>query len=185
MKELSLNILDILENSLHANASNIQLAIEEDTLEKDRLLFTVEDDGKGMSPEFLATVFHPFTTTSNTKKVGLGLPFLKAEAEMAGGDGEIESQVGKGTKVSFWFQHSHWDRPPMGDIAGTVLMMFMVHSSVNFSYYHRVNEYSFSVSTAQLKEVFEDVPLNNPKVVRGIQEYINTSIQNLYGGKNG
>jgi hypothetical protein len=185
MKELSLNILDILENSIHAGATNIVLSIEEDTKEKDRLFFSIQDNGKGMDSDFLKTVFDPFTTTSTTKKVGLGLPLLKAEAEMAGGGASITSEVGKGTFVSFWFQHSHWDRPPMGDIAGTVLLLFMVHSTVDFFYTHRVNEYSFSVSTKQLKEVFDDVPLHHPSAVKGIQEYLTTSIQKLHGGKNG
>lgn len=185
MKELSLNILDILENSIHAGASDITLSIEEDTSEKDRLFFSIQDNGKGMDPAFLKTVFDPFTTTSTTKKVGLGLPLLKAEAEMSGGGAKITSEKGEGTIVSFWFQYSHWDRPPIGDIAGTVLIMFMVHSAVEFSYFHRVNEYSFSVSTKQLKEVFDDVPLNHPTAVKGIQEYLTTSIQNLHGGKNG
>jgi hypothetical protein len=185
MKELSLNILDILENSVHAKANNVWLFIEESTDKKDLFSFTVKDDGKGMDEAFLASVFDPFTTTSTTKSVGLGLPLLKGEAEMSGGGAKIQSEVGKGTIVSFWFQHSHWDRPPLGDITGTVLMMFMVHSSINFTFEHRVNENSFSVSTIQLKDIFEGVPLGNPKVIGGIQEYISSSIQNLYGGKHG
>lgn len=185
MKELSLNILDILENSIHAGATEIVLTIEEDTIQKDRLFFSIQDNGKGMDASFVKTVFDPFTTTSTTKKVGLGLPLLKAEAEMAGGGADLKSEVGKGTQVSFWFQHSHWDRPPLGDIAGTALIMFMVHSMVSFTYSHRVNEYSFSVSTRQLKDIFEDIPLSNPSAVKGIEEYLTTSIQKLYGGKNG
>lgn len=182
MKELSLNILDILENSVHANAKTITLRIEEDTETKDYFGFSVEDDGKGMDSAMAESVFDPFSTTSTTKNVGLGLPLLKGEAEMCDGGSSLTSEPGKGTIVSFWFRHSHIDRPPLGDIASTVIMMFMVHSNIKFVYCHEVNGLTFSVSTEEMKDIFQDVPINQPQVLHGIEEYLQENLKHLYGG---
>lgn len=183
MKELSLNILDILQNSIHANATRIQLTLQEFIDKKDFLCFTIEDNGKGMDQIMVNSLFDPFTTTSTTKTVGLGLPLLKQEAEMCGGGCEVKSQPGVGTKVSFWFQHSHLDRPPLGDIVSTILMMFAVHSNVEFIFLHEVDNDSFSVSTSELKSIFEDVPMNNPKILLGIESFLIENKNQLYGGK--
>ncbi len=106
MKELSLHILDIIQNSIVAGATLIELDLTEDT-RSDVLNFTVTDNGKGMSPEMTKKVIDPFTTGRTTRKVGLGIPLLKAAAESTGGGIELSSRIGEGTVISARFGFSH------------------------------------------------------------------------------
>ena len=78
MKELSLNILDIVENSVKAEATLTEIKIEETETE---LTLTICDDGCGMSEETLLAVTNPFYTTRTTRSVGLGIPLLIMSAE--------------------------------------------------------------------------------------------------------
>jgi hypothetical protein len=181
MKELSMNILDILHNSVHACPKNIYLTIVEDS-SKDLLQFTIKDDGKGMSEEFASKVFDPFTTTSSTKNVGLGLPFLKIQCEMCNGSAHLSSKENVGTEVQFVFQNSHIDRPPMGDLAGTLTIMFTMHHRISFFFKYCKDHNCFEVSTDLLKSIMQDVPLHHPKVAKGIEEYIKTNLIELQGG---
>lgn len=181
MKELSMNILDILHNSVHASPKNIYLTILEDS-SKDLLQFTVKDDGKGMSQEYAAKVFDPFTTSSSTKNVGLGLPFLKIQCEMCNGSAHLTSKEGLGTEVEFSFQLSHVDRPPMGDLAGTLTIMFTMHHNISFHFKYCKDNNCFELSTDELKSLMQDVPLQHPKVAKGIEEYINSNLTELQGG---
>ena len=119
MKEISLNILDVAQNSLRANATEINILVFFDTA-ADRLTVSIKDNGCGMSQEFVSRVLDPFTTTRTTRRVGLGLPLFRQSALEAGGDFSIESREGKGTEVAAWFRTSHIDRMPLGDLAGTV-----------------------------------------------------------------
>ena len=84
MRELSLHILDIVQNSLTAQAQNIEIIINEDTVE-DKLVVVIKDDGRGMDEQTLNKVLNPFYTTRTTRKVGLGLPLLAANAQACGG----------------------------------------------------------------------------------------------------
>lgn len=180
MKELSLNILDIIENSLKANAKNIELKIVEDD-SKDLLYIEIKDDGVGMDENFLKEVFDPFTTTSTNKKVGLGLPLLKLEAESCDGGIWIESKKGKGTTVKICFRKSHVDTPPLGDIPSTLITVLATHPEVNLHYRHEVNGKVFEVSTDDLKKVCNDT-ICTPLVLNGIKEFISEQIKGLHGG---
>ena len=121
MKELALHVYDLMENSTAANSTLVELTIK-DSLKDNIYAFTIRDNGKGMSPEFLAKVTDPWTTSRTTRKVGLGLPLIKMNTENCGGGMKIESEVGKGTTLNFWFQHDNIDRPPMGDLSGTLVI---------------------------------------------------------------
>ena len=120
MKELSLHILDIAQNSISAGACALDLTLAE---ENGWLTITVADDGRGMSPEFLATVTDPFTTTRTTRKVGLGLPLLRLAAEQTGGQMKVDSRLGEGTTVTAAFDTASIDCPPLGDMPGTVSLL--------------------------------------------------------------
>ena len=120
MRELSLHILDLAQNSLTAGASRLDIIVEIDH-KKDLVAITLSDDGKGMAPDFLKTVTSPFTTTRTTRKVGLGIPMFKENAELTGGTFSIESTVGVGTKMRAGFVLSSIDRPPLGDLAATMI----------------------------------------------------------------
>ena len=105
MKEIALHIMDLMENSVRAKASTIKLTIKESTTDN-LYSVTIEDDGVGMSPDFVARVTDPYTTTRTTRKVGLGLPLIKMNTEIAGGGMSIDSEVGRGTILSFWYGSS-------------------------------------------------------------------------------
>jgi len=128
MRELSLHILDALENSLEAGATAIELTIEED-MRADRLTIAVRDNGRGMSKAQLDRVFDPFFTTRTTRHVGLGVPLFKAAAQRCNGDLTVTSQPGEGTTLQAIFQHSHIDRAPLGDIQGTLLAVILAAAS--------------------------------------------------------
>jgi len=184
MKELSLNILDMIENSLAAKAGRIRITVTEDR-KRDILEITVEDDGCGMTDDFAARATDPFTTTRGTRKVGLGLPLLKEEAESTGGHLEIKSSPGKGTVITAKFVDSHIDRPPMGDLPATVSTVIAMHPKIHFIFGYAAGGESFSTDSWELKRLFSPVPLSNPSVARGIEEYIKTNISDLDGRKNG
>ncbi len=145
MHELSLHILDLLQNSAEAGASRVSLVVTEDT-PQNLLAIYVEDNGKGIAEEMLEKIADPFTTTRTSRKVGLGLALLKATAESCGGNLEISSQPAVGTKVSASFRLDHIDLPPLGNIAATIMVFLTGRSGMVFSYRHCRDgkEYEFS-----------------------------------------
>ncbi len=175
MRELSLNILDIAQNSLKAKATHIEITLQED---ETFLSFIIKDDGCGMSPEFLAQVTNPFTTTRKTRAVGLGLPFLKMQAEMTGGSLTIASETEEmspashGTIVTACFVKTHIDYIPLGNIIDTVCTLFMGAGSVDFTFLHRLPTGEVALSTREMKEMLGEVPLDSPEVVAWMREYL-------------
>ncbi len=164
MEDLSLHILDIVENSLMAGASLVSVAIEED-LQDDRMAITVADDGRGMEPGFLARVTDPFVTTRTTRRVGLGLSLMQANARSWGGDLTVHSRPGEGTTVRVWFQRCHIDRPPLGDWPRTLFGLILTRQEVDFYYCHRVGEQEFELDTRELKVELGAEALADPQVM--------------------
>lgn len=178
MKDLSLHILDVVQNSISANAKNIQILINENEISD---TFTVEivDDGSGMDAETLSKVTDPYFTSRTTRKVGLGLPLFKQNAEMSGGRFEISSQPGKGTTVKAVFGYSHFDRPPLGDIAGVIMILVGSNPDLDFLYHHTINNNNYEFDTREIREILEDMPLNDPLVIRQLKGMINENIKDL------
>ena len=182
MKELSLNILDITQNSVKAGAKNISLVIKESGT---RLCFSVTDDGCGMTAEFLARVTDPFCTTRTTRRVGLGLPFLKLMAEQTGGSMEITSRAAAehpddhGTTTSATFCKNHIDCLPLGDILSTVLTLIQGSPQINFTFRHELpGGGAVELSTAKLRGVLgEDISLAAPEIILWIREYLTEAYQ--------
>jgi len=170
MRELSLHILDALENSLEARAAVVDLIIEED-LAADWLTITIQDDGRGMSEDQLARIFDPFFTTRETRHVGLGIPLFKAATERCNGELTIESQLGKGTTLRATFQHSHIDRAPLGDITGT-LMAVILSGSCDLHYTHKVNGREFAFSTKDIRSELDNIPLTHPAIRNWLRDFI-------------
>lgn len=169
MRELSLNILDIVENSVKAEAKIVYI----DVIAKDNILtISIKDDGKGMSEEFLSRVTDPYTTTRTTRKVGMGLPFLKMEAEMAGGTFDIRSKLGEGTTVTTTFAIDHIDRPPLGDLGETMSILISNGDEVDYVLHFVFNETDFVFDTRELKEQLDGVPMDEPEVLLFIKNYI-------------
>ena len=181
MKELSLNILDIAQNSVKANAALIEIFICETD---ETLSFTVKDDGKGMTADFLSRVTDPFTTTRTTRKVGLGLPLLKMEAEMTGGSFSIKSKSeteykDHGTEVFASFNKKSIDYIPLGDIVGTLCVLISGAESVDIEFTHEMPQGKVSLSTKEMREILGDIPLSSPEVIGWVREYLteNYSLQ--------
>ncbi len=169
MRELSLNILDIVENSVKAEAKIVYI----DVIAKDNVLtISIKDDGKGMSEEFLSRVTDPYTTTRTTRKVGMGLPFLKMEAEMAGGTFDIRSKLGEGTVVTTTFTIDHIDRPPLGDLGETMSTLISNGDEVDYVLHFVFKDTDFVFDTRELKAQLDGVPMDEPEVLLFIKNYI-------------
>lgn len=178
MRELSLNVLDIAQNSVSANASLIEIELIEST-RKNELLIGIYDNGKGMTPEQVQSVRDPFFTTRTTRKVGMGIPLFRMAAEMTGGRLDIESQVGVGTKVKALFNTESIDFTPIGDMCSTIVMLVTMNLHIDFVYKRQVDDREFIFDTRQIKEILGDVPLNEPGITGWIKDYINENTKQL------
>jgi len=172
MRELSLNVMDIAQNSISAGAKLIRIEVMENDAQ-DQLDITIADDGKGMSDEQVSRVTDPFFTTRTTRKVGLGIPLFKMEAEMTGGSFSVVSELGSGTTVTAHFVPSHVDMIPLGDINSTVLLLITCNPNHDFIFHRTVNIFDFTLDTRELRKVLGDeVVLNAPDVVEWIKEFL-------------
>ena len=155
LEDLSQHVLDIAENSVAATATAVLIEINEDRA-GDMLSMIIEDNGKGMTPDFLERVTDPFTTTRTTRRVGMGLPFLKQSAELCEGKFILKSTVDVGTRTEAHFKYSSIDRPPIGDMPATIMALFMGHPEIDWTYKHTIDGREFSLTTLELVEVLED-----------------------------
>lgn len=175
MKELSLNILDIAQNSVKARAENILIKLDE-TAEK--LSLTIEDNGCGMSKETVENVMNPFFTTRTTRNVGLGIPLLKLAAEQTGGGISIrsvcenENPESHGTVVTAEFFKNHLDFTPLGDIISTVTALIQGSPDIEWRFEHNLENGQVMLDTKELREVLGEVPLDTYEVIKWIEEYL-------------
>jgi len=178
VRDLSEHIMDIIQNSVRANASFVELEIFED-VKKDIFKLIFIDNGCGMSPEVLANVCDPFYTSRTTRKVGLGISLLKQNAEQAGGGLDIWSEEGKGTRLEVNFSHSNIDRPVLGNIAETMMLLVGANPEMDFIYKHTTSEGEYVFDTREIKEVLEEVALNDPNILVYLKEMINENISTI------
>lgn len=175
MKELSLNILDIVENSVKAGASLTQILIDEDS---DKLTITVADDGCGMSPQTVQAAQNPFYTTRTTRSVGLGIPLFKMEAEQTGGSFSLTSKSqadfpdDHGTVISASFYKNHIDYTPLGDVISSITTLIQGHPDTDFLFRHTQTDRTVELDTRQLRQVLGEVELNNFEVIKWIEEFL-------------
>jgi hypothetical protein len=175
MKDLSLHIMDILQNSTRAKASKIELDIIEDTV-NNTLAIIFTDNGCGMDEETVKRVIDPFFTTRTVRKVGLGLPLLKQNCEQTGGSLHIESKVNEGTQVTATFVHDHIDRPTLGDIAGAVVLTASAYPDIRFIYRHEKDGQSYVFDTEEVKEALDGISIQNPEIIQYLKEMIVESL---------
>ncbi len=169
MKELSLNILDIAENSVKAGAALTEILLD-DT--QDTLTLTIRDDGCGMSSEIVESVVNPFYTTRTTRNVGLGIPLLKMAAEQTGGGIEITSDTSPqnhGTTVKAVFNKNHLDFTPLGDVTASVVTLIQGHPDTDFLFIHKKGESEVRLDTREIRAVLEGVPLDTYEVIKWIE----------------
>lgn len=177
MKELSLNILDIAQNSIKAEAQHVEIAL---TQRGDWLTIKITDDGKGMSPAFAAEAANPFTTTRTTRKVGMGLPLFKLAAEQTGGTFSLTSHQAEfegdthGTTVTATFNTAHVDCEPLGDSTETILTLLQGNPDLSLTYLYSKESGDIRLSTDEMREILgDDVPLNSPDVLEWARAFLN------------
>jgi anti-sigma regulatory factor (Ser/Thr protein kinase) len=181
MRELSLNILDIAQNSISAGASLTEIVVNENTKEK-TLLIGIYDNGCGMTEEQVKSVIDPFFTTRTTRKVGMGIPLFKMSCEQTGGKFTIESEKGVGTKINALYKTDSIDFTPLGDIASTIVTIVSMNADKEFLYRRVLDDKEFIFSTVEIKKILDGVPLSEPSVMNWIEEYLNEQYNELLKG---
>ena len=181
MQELSMNILDIAQNSVRAGATLVEIGLDEDT-SSGLLRLTIRDDGCGMDEKMLRTVTDPFVTSRKTRKVGLGLPFLKLAAEQTGGGMTLQSEVGKGTTVTAAFALGHIDLMPLGNIGETLSALCAGSPDINFLFVFTKDGRRFTFDTREVRAKLEGVSLSQPAVSVFIKEYVNEHMDAVQKG---
>lgn len=178
MKDLALHILDIVQNSITAGARLIEITINENFFEN---LFeiTIRDNGKGIPPDMLANVTDAYVTSRTTRKVGLGLPLLKQNAEQTGGGLTIQSEPGKGTEVKALFVANHIDLPPWGDIAGVIILLVTTNPELDFSYIHRSKTGEYVLDTREIKAELAEVSIDEPEVRKFLKEMLKENLKEI------
>lgn len=177
MRELSLHLLDIVENSVKAEATLIKVSI---TVDREYIRLEIEDDGKGMTEEFLAKVLDPFTTTRTTRKVGLGIPLLKLATAQANGEFDIKSKLGVGTTVKASFERDNIDRMPLGDLAETITTV--LYPDVDFVWTYKVMDREFVFDTREIKADLGEVPIDSVDVIVFLNSFLRENIESINGG---
>jgi len=178
MEDISLHILDVAENGIRAGARLLKITITED-MQNDLLTITIQDNGRGMEPDFLKSVLDPFVTTRTTRTVGLGLSLFQQSAREAEGDLVVESGLGVGTTVKVRMRHGHIDRKPMGNMAETMLSLIEGNPEVDFVYTHTKNGREYVLDTRSIREELEEISMNSPAVINIIKQDLESGLQEI------
>lgn len=178
MEDLSLHILDVVENAISAKAKKVEISVIEE-MEKDRLVIEIKDDGIGMDEEVRQRAADPFFTTRTSRRVGLGLSFLSQAAEEAGGRLEIDSQPGDGTRVRATFQHGHIDRKPLGDMAETIMTILLGNPDIDVHYLHVRGEKSYTLKSEWWKEKFKDEAFMTPEAIGWLRKHLQEGLSGI------
>jgi hypothetical protein len=171
--------MDIIQNSIVAEASCIEIELIENKAENIYSI-SIKDNGKGMLAEMLANVTDPYCTSRTTRKVGLGIPLFKQNAERAGGSLTISSELGKGTLLKAVFQHDNLDRPMMGDIAGVIVLTAAANENIRFVYTHKTESGEYVFDTEEIKEALDGMRMNQPEVIRYLKEMIKENLTEIH-----
>ena len=179
LDDLSKHVLDIAENSMAAGARRIVVTLQE----RDRegwVELRVEDDGCGMDPETVARVTDPFVTSRTTRRVGLGIPFLKQVAELCDGELHLASEKGKGTTLAARFRADAVDCPPLGDLAATVVTLLAGSPDRSWTFRFFRGDGAFEVDRDALVEILEDPRLfQTPAVAHWVRNYVEEGLTEL------
>ena len=175
MEDLSLHILDVVENSIAAQAKKIEIRVNED-VKANLLSIEIKDDGKGMSEEMVKKTLDPFFTTRTTRRVGLGIPLFAQAARECNGGFQIESEPEKGTRVLATFQYDNIDRKPWGGMTETLVTLIVGNPEIDFYYEHRKGSFVYTLDTAEIRSGLEGLPMNHPSVVEAIRRNIKENL---------
>jgi anti-sigma regulatory factor (Ser/Thr protein kinase) len=178
LREIALHLLDIAENSIAAGAKTIEITVGEE-IQNDRLKLTIRDDGRGMAEPLAAQVTDPFVTNRTTRKVGLGLPLLKAAAESCQGYLAVTSVPGQGTCVAVEFQRSHIDRMPLGDLIGTILTLVVTTPEIYWVFHYYANGAEFTFDDESIKKELAGISLTDPPILTFIRELLQEGVERV------
>lgn len=178
MKTISDHILDILQNSVNAKATLIEIMVEENK-KKDLCSIKIIDNGCGMNKATLKQATDPFFTSRNTRKVGLGLSLFKQNAENAKGSFSVKSELEKGTEIEANFQISNIDRPPLGDIWETFYLTMLSYKRIEFVYQHKTENGEFQILSSEIREMLGEVSLQQKEIREAIIELIKNNLKDI------
>lgn len=178
MNDLSMHILDIVQNSISAGATMVTLTVDESPAE-DLLTIAVGDNGRGMTPEQVSRLADPFFTSRTTRRVGMGIPLLMDSARQSGGDVRIESEPGKGTEVTAVFGYSNIDRPPLGDVANALMLLVSSNPDLDFLFTYRYDGEVYLFNTADVREIFGEDALENLTIIRNLEKMIKDNMREI------
>ncbi len=183
MQDIAMYMLDIANNALNAQAKNIKICLEIDERE-DRLSLSIEDDGVGMDEETQRKVVDPFFTTRKTRSIGLGIAFFKALADQCEGIFTLRSKPNEGTTIKVVIRNSHIDRPPLGDIAETIITLIQADTLVDYQFKYQFEDSVFIFNTIDVKKILDDIKINEPGVLVWLKNYLNEGIDHIKEDKN-
>lgn len=178
MEDLSLHILDVVENAIAAQAGMIEISIIEE-IEEDRLTIEIKDDGIGMDEEVRQKAADPFFTTRTSRRVGLGLSFLSQAAEEAEGKLEIASRPGEGTRVRATFQHGHIDRKPLGSMPETIVMIILGNPDVDVHYLHMKGKKAYTLKSEWMREKFHHQAFMTPDAIQWLKNHLQEGLAGI------
>lgn len=182
MRDLSLHLMDLCQNSLQAGARLIEISLDLDA--EGHLALSIRDDGKGMDQDTLTRAHSPFGTHRTTRKVGLGIPLTENNAQATGGKVEIESQPGQGTQLKAIFCTRHIDCPPLGNLAETVATLILGCSDEqDYTITLASPKGSETLDTREIRQTLGDMPLSTPEVVQWIIDTTQAMILDIFGGE--
>lgn len=180
MQDMAAHVMDIAQNSVRAGATRIDIEYREDP-SAGTLTLVVRDNGCGMSAETLARVTDPFFTSRTVRRVGLGIPLLKQNAERTGGRFSIESREGEGTTVTAVFGLRDWDTPPPGDLGGTVALLATANPGVDVTYRHATGRGEYVFDTREIRGELGGVPINDTEIAAALVEMARENVRELSG----
>jgi Signal transduction histidine kinase len=177
MIDLAMHMMDIVQNSIRAKAQNIEIDLFENN-DDATLLFRVKDDGQGMNDDAVKKLTDPFFTTRTTRRVGLGVPFLKMTCEQSGGSLRVESEEGAGTTIEGVYRTDNLDCLPLGDIAGCIALLLRANPDKNFRFTYRMDELLFTLDSGELKE--QGIDLQQAHMLGVMKAFIRENLDELY-----
>lgn len=182
LPEISLNILDIAQNSIQAEADLIEISIQI-SLENHTLTLFIGDNGCGMTEDEVQEVTDPFFTSRSTRRVGLGVPFLKQEAEISGGSFEIESELFVGTKLCAIFNEKNIDCMPLGDISSTIYLLILSNDKIDFLFRYYVDKEGFLLDTREIRNICGSASFSDQTISEFIKSYLVENISEINRGQ--
>ncbi len=181
MEDLAMQMLEIIMNTVHADSREIEIRIVDSEAEN-LISMTVSDDGKGMNKALLQRVTDPFVTTRETRRIGMGIPFMKGLTEQCGGRFSMRSRPGEGTMLTATVQRDHIDTPPMGDLGEMMMNSIQADENIDYKFNYRTDKGEFAFDTREAREMLDGVSLLEPSILLWLRDYIRQGVEQARTG---